>query len=70
MRQILIFERTSTLASYQLKFEELQLMNFKQGILEIKKPTLATLVCSWMTRVLTRPDKWPTHVTNLCVLEI
>ena len=31
------------MVSIQLKFKELQLMNFKQQIVEIKKPTLATL---------------------------
>ena len=41
----MIFGITSTIVSIHLKFEELQqLMNYKQGILEIKEPTLATLV--------------------------
>ena len=40
---MLLFGRTSTLVSIQVKFEEVQLMNFKQGVLEIKESTLATL---------------------------
>ena len=51
-RQILIFEITSNLVSPQLKFEELQLINFKPGFLATKWPNLATLakcepVTSW-----------------------
>ena len=34
--QILIFEGTSTLAIHQVKFEEVQIINIKQGIFEIK----------------------------------
>ena len=43
-RQILIFGRTSTRVSHQLKFEELQLRIFKQGVLAIKRPNVTTLV--------------------------
>ena len=44
--QILIVGSTSTIGSNQLKFEELQMMNFMKGILAIKEPAVATLASS------------------------